>query len=61
LAQILGGLFAGGLIFLQLPDYLTENAKQSGSGLPIADSRYSSNAFVVEMIGSAFLAFIVVG
>lgn len=61
LVQILGGLFAGALIFLQLPEEMSTNIKNSGSGMPVADNRYTSAAFVIELIASAFLAFVVIG
>lgn len=61
LAQILGGLFAGGLIFLQLPESISTQARQSGAGLPIADNRFYSEGFICELLGATFLSFVMVG
>merc|ERR1712216_219624 len=60
-AQILGGVFAGALIYIQLPAKLTTAIADTGNGMPIADSRFPAMAFVLDLVTSAVLAFVVVG
>ena len=61
LVQIVGGLFAGGLIYLQLSTELADAAKNSGAGIPVADSRFISQAFICELVASMFQAFVLIG
>ena len=61
LVQIIGGLFAGGLIYLQLSTKLAESAKSTGSGIPNADSRQLPQAFVCELLATMFQSFVLMG
>ena len=61
LVQIVGGIFAGGLIYLQLSTELADAAKNSGAGIPVADSRFISQAFICELVASMFQAFVLIG
>merc|ERR1712178_329813 len=60
-AQILGGLVAGGLVYIQLPAKMTAAIADTGNGMPISDSRFPAMAFVLDLITSAVLTFVVVG
>lgn len=60
--QILGGAFAAGLIYVNLPADITTDIKLSGNGLPlVTDVRYLANALVTELIATMFMSFIVIG
>jgi glycerol uptake facilitator-like aquaporin len=61
LVQIIGGLFAAGLIFLQLSTPLTEAAKGTGAGIPNADPKFLANAFICELLATMFQAFVLIG
>ena len=61
ICQILGGLFAGGLIYIQLPVEITQVIQDTGNGMPISDVRFQAQAFVLDLLTSAVLAFVVVG
>jgi len=61
ICQILGGLFAGGLIYIQLPTHITQVVHDTGNGMPISDVRFTAQAFVLDLLTSAVLTFVVVG
>jgi len=61
ICQIMGGLFAGGLIFIQLPKNISDITHATGAGLPISDPRFPGYAFVLDLITSAVLSFVVTG
>ena len=61
LVQILGGVFASGLIYLQLSTSLAEAAKNAGAGIPNADPRNLPQAFICELLATMFLSFTLMG
>ena len=61
IVQILGGLFAGGLIYIQLPIEVSQRVHETGNGMPISDDRFTAQAFVLDLLTSAVLTFVVVG
>merc|ERR1712054_349907 len=61
LSQILGGLVAGGIIYIQLPSKVASAVADTGLGMPVADSRFPAIAFVLDLVTSAVLTFVVVG
>lgn len=58
--QILGGMIAGAMIYLQVPPEMFKNLKRlNGLGLPTPDKRYTSESVWTEMIATFFFQFAV--
>lgn len=58
--QLLGGMIAGAMIYLQVPPEMFKSLKRlNGLGLPTPDKRYTTESIWTEMIATFFLQFTV--
>lgn len=58
--QLLGGMIAGAMIYLQVPPEMFKSLKRlNGLGLPTPDKRYTSESVITEMIATFFFQFTV--
>lgn len=58
--QLLGGMIAGAMIYLQVPPEMFKSLKRlNGLGLPTPDKRYTSESIWTEMIATFFFQFTV--